>query len=52
MMLPNVFFRIEPGLPDFSFYNLPELEKIYHMAINYTQWPENIPKCGKIDQME
>jgi hypothetical protein len=26
-------------LPDFSCYNIPKQEKIYQMAIKYTNWP-------------
>jgi hypothetical protein len=40
----------EAGLPDFSWHNIPKQEKIYEMAINYTNWPQNIPTGHKIDQ--
>jgi hypothetical protein len=39
------------GLPDFSWYNIPKREK-YKVTIKYTQWPQNIPNCPKIDQMD
>jgi hypothetical protein len=41
----------ESGLPDFSWYNIPKWEKIYQMTTKYTQWPQNILNCRKIDQM-
>jgi hypothetical protein len=36
------------GLPDFSWYNIPEREKIYQMTINYTKYT----KVRKVDQMD
>jgi hypothetical protein len=34
-------------LPDFSWYNIPKLEKIYQIAIKYTKCPQNIPTTAK-----
>jgi hypothetical protein len=36
--------RFCAGLPDFSWHNVPKWGK-------YTKWPQEIPKCLKIDQM-
>jgi hypothetical protein len=38
-------------LPDFSFYNTPKRDKIYQMAIKYTNWLLNIPIGCKMYQM-
>jgi hypothetical protein len=32
-----------PGLPDFSWYNIPKRGKIYQITIKYTKWPYNRP---------
>jgi hypothetical protein len=29
----------KPGLPDYSWYNIPKREKYTKMAIKYTKWP-------------
>jgi hypothetical protein len=38
-----------PGLPDFSWYNIPKREKYAKMTTKYTNWPLNIPNGSKID---
>jgi hypothetical protein len=38
-------------LPDFSWCNLPKLEKIYPITITYTKWPQKIPSGRNLDQM-
>jgi hypothetical protein len=38
-------------LPDFSWYNIPKLGKMYQITIKYPKWPQNIPNDLKIDQM-
>jgi hypothetical protein len=53
-----------PGLPHFSWYNIPKRgenikwpqnisngHKIYQMATKYIKWPQNIPNGHKIFQM-
>jgi hypothetical protein len=51
----NVF---GPGLPDFSWYNIPKRVKLitrykkYRMAAKHTKWPQNIPNGNKIYQMD
>jgi hypothetical protein len=35
---------MKQGLPDFSWYDIPKLEK-------YTKWPQNVQNGRKIDQM-
>jgi hypothetical protein len=42
---------LEPGLPDFSWYNIPKGGKIYQMTTKYTKWPLHISNGRKIDQM-
>jgi hypothetical protein len=32
-------FRLEPGLPDFSWYKILKREKMYQIITNYTKWP-------------
>jgi hypothetical protein len=40
-----------PGLPDFSWYMIPKLEKMYQMNTKYNKWSKNIPNVRKIFQM-
>jgi hypothetical protein len=40
-----------PGLPDFSWYNLPKWGKSFQMTVKYTKWPQTIPNGSKIDQV-
>jgi hypothetical protein len=40
-----------PGLPDFSWYNIPKRGKIYQIATKYTKWPQNISNGRKIYQI-
>jgi hypothetical protein len=42
---------MKAGLPDFSWYKIPERGKIYQMTTKYTKWPLNISNGRKIDQM-
>jgi hypothetical protein len=44
-------FLRSPGLPDFYWYNIPKLGKIYQITMKYTKWPQNIPNGRTIDQM-
>jgi hypothetical protein len=39
-------------LPDFYWYSIPEREKIYKIAINFTKRLQNRSNGSKIDQME
>jgi hypothetical protein len=45
--------RYYPGtrLPDFSWDNIPEREKVYQITIKYTKWPQNILNGHKIYPM-
>jgi hypothetical protein len=38
-----------PGLPDFSWYNIPNRGKIYQITLKYLKWPQHIPNGRKID---
>jgi hypothetical protein len=40
--------EMEPGLPDFSWYNIPKLVKCTKMAIKYTNIMQDPPKFTKI----
>jgi hypothetical protein len=37
-------YTLHPGLPDFSWYNIPKREK-------YTKLPQNVPNVHEIYQM-
>jgi hypothetical protein len=37
--------RIQPGLPDFSWYNIPEREKVFKMTTKCSKGHQDIPKC-------
>jgi hypothetical protein len=39
-----------PGLPDFSWYDIPTQGKIYEITTKYTKLPQNIPNGHKIYQ--
>jgi hypothetical protein len=39
-----------PGLPDCFMFRIPKQEKIYQMAIKYTNWPQNRPNGNIIYQ--
>jgi hypothetical protein len=41
-------FQVRPGLPDFTWYNLPKRKKIYQITVKYTKWPQNILNSRKI----
>jgi hypothetical protein len=43
-------FWSEAGVPDFSWYNIPNDHKIYQMTIKFTKFPQTIQNCGKIDK--
>jgi hypothetical protein len=40
------------GLPDFSWYKIPKMGKIYHITIKYTKWPKNRPNSNKIEKRQ
>jgi hypothetical protein len=42
---------MKPGMPDFSWRNIPKRGKIYQMILNYTIWPQHRPNGRKIDRM-
>jgi hypothetical protein len=45
----NFIFKRGPGLPDFSWYNLPKWGKYtYETTTKCTKWLSNIPKSSKI----
>jgi hypothetical protein len=39
------------GLPDFSWFKIPKLGKIYQITTKYTKSPQNIPNYHKICQI-
>jgi hypothetical protein len=40
LLFPLIFnFRRRPGLPDFSWYNIPKRGKYTKMNTKYTKWP-------------
>jgi hypothetical protein len=39
----------QPGLPDFSRYNIPKRVKIYQITTKYTKYPRNTPNGRKIN---
>jgi hypothetical protein len=41
-----------PGLPDFSWHNIPKRRNIYQITIKYTKRPQSIPNNHKIVQMD
>jgi hypothetical protein len=45
-----LYNNILAGLPDFSWYNTHNREKYTKMNTKYTNWPQNIRNCSKIDQ--
>jgi hypothetical protein len=44
-------YASEAGLPDFSWYMIPKLEKMYQMNTKCIQWARHIPNVHKIFQM-
>jgi hypothetical protein len=41
---------VDPGLPDFSWYNIPNRWKIYHMATKLPNGSKIVPKVSNIFQ--
>jgi protoporphyrinogen oxidase len=45
------WIQVGPGLPDFSWYNVPKREKYTKMTTKFTKWPLDIPNGCQIFQM-
>jgi hypothetical protein len=56
-MYLTTIFKLRAGLPDFSGYTFPKLEKctkfikIYQMVIKYAEWPLNTQNDREIYQL-
>jgi hypothetical protein len=47
----TAFKSSKPGLPDFSWHNIPKTGKINQMTIKFTKFPQNLPNFHKIYQI-
>jgi hypothetical protein len=42
---------MEPGLPDFSWFNVPKLEKMDKITVQYIKFPQIVPTSRKTEQI-
>jgi hypothetical protein len=42
---------VRPGLPDFSWYNLPQRGKIYQMNIKCSKWSKKLPNSRRLNRL-
>jgi hypothetical protein len=39
--------NINPGLPNFSWHNIPKRGKMYQMTTKYNKWPQKYQMAGR-----